>query len=281
MQASARIVAEPDGRGGTRLVELSGQPPLLARRTGPTEVHLVGGAAGPLGGDDLTVRIEVRAGATLTVRTVAATLALPGPGGARSRTRVFAHVAAGASLSWRPEPIVAVAGCDHTMESTVELDAGARLLWREELVCGRHGEAGGDLRLHTAATLDGVALLRQALAVGPAAPGWSGPAVLGGARTAGSLLLVDPEAPTEPRGPAVLRRPDAYAARVTLAAGAGATLVTATADDARALRAALQSLADHETTAPRGPPPPPAAPRPRRRRDRSRRAAPAPPTRHR
>jgi urease accessory protein len=244
MQASARIVAEPDGRGGTRLVEMYGQPPLLLRRTGPTEVHLVGGAAGPLGGDDLAVRIEIRAAATLTVRTVAATLALPGPGRARSRTRITATVAAGASLAWWPEPIVAVAGCDHTMESTVELAGDARLRWREELVCGRHGEDGGDLRLLTAVSVDGVPLLRQELTVGPAAPGWSGPAVLGGARTTGTLLVIEPDTPVRPV--ATLRRPDAYAARMNLAAsgppGAApgpAVLVTATADDARALRAAL------------------------------------------
>jgi urease accessory protein len=145
-------------------------------------------------------------------------------------------VAAGASLTWLPEPIVAVAGCDHVLLSTVDLADGARLVWREELVCGRHGEESGDLRLRTAVTVDGIALLRQGLAVGPAAPGWSGPAVLGGARTAGSLLVVGPDAPAQP---ATLRRPDAYAARLIPVGPAAAALVTATADDARALRAAL------------------------------------------
>jgi len=247
MHASARIVAEPDGRGGTRLVERYGEPPLLARRTGPGEVHLVGGAAGPLGGDDLTVRIEVRAGARLVVRTVAATLAQPGASGARSRTRISARVAAGASLEWLPEPIVAVAGCHHTVESIVELEAGARVIWREELVGGRHDEECGDLRLFTSATLAGSPLLRQELTVGPSAPGWAGPAVLGGARTAGSVLVVVPDCPA---GPAIVARMDgAYAARLPLAiprppavTSTTAVLVTATADDARRLRAALLAL---------------------------------------
>jgi urease accessory protein len=52
MRAFARIVAEADGRGGTRLTALRGESPLLPRRTGAragagVTVHLVGGAAGP------------------------------------------------------------------------------------------------------------------------------------------------------------------------------------------------------------------------------------------
>jgi urease accessory protein len=119
----------------------------------------------------------------------------------------------------------------------VDLEAGARLLWREELVCGRHGEQPGDLRLAIAVRLDGSPLLRQELAVGPSAPGWSGPAVLGGARTAGSLLLVDPALPD---AAATIRGDTACAARVPLTGPA--VLVTATAADARHLRDALHAL---------------------------------------
>jgi urease accessory protein len=83
MRAEARIVAEADGRGGTRLAVLRGESPLLPRRTGPrtgdeVTVHLVGGAAGPLRGDDLRLDVEVGPGARLEVRSVAAQLALPG-----------------------------------------------------------------------------------------------------------------------------------------------------------------------------------------------------------
>ena len=52
----------------------------MLRRT-PDAVYLVGGAAGPIGGDSLELRIDVRAGAALRVRTAAAAVALPGPDG--------------------------------------------------------------------------------------------------------------------------------------------------------------------------------------------------------
>ena len=58
-------------------------------------MHLVGGAAGPLGGDRLRLEIEVGAGALLDVRSVAASLALPGAGGAQSRLEVTARVEVG------------------------------------------------------------------------------------------------------------------------------------------------------------------------------------------
>ena len=200
MKAAARIVAEADGRGGTRLVELYGEAPLLPRRTlsaSPlsARVHLVGGAAGPLGGDDLHLDIRVGPGAHLSVHTVAASVALPGPAG--SRTLVTATVAEDASLTWLPEPVVAARGCDHRAESRVDLHATARLHWREELVCGRHGESCGDLTLAMTVRRSGASLFRHDLTVGPRAPWFSSPAVLGDARCAGTLVVVSPSASVE------------------------------------------------------------------------------------
>jgi urease accessory protein len=192
MRATARVVAVAGKRGETRLAVLSGQPPLLLRRTGATEVHLVGGAAGPLGGDRLRLEVEVGAGAELVMRTVAASVALPGADGAESRVDVVARVAAGGRLRWLPEPLIAAAGCRHVAASTVDVAEGGWLCWRDELVCGRHGEAPGDVRVVSAFRYAGRPLYHHDLAVGPSADGWSGPAVLGSARATGSLLVADP-----------------------------------------------------------------------------------------
>jgi urease accessory protein len=192
MRASARIVAESDGRGGTRLAVLRGESPLLLRRTGGrgsgpgVTVHLVGGAAGPLRGDDLRLDVEVGAGAWLDVRSVAASLALPGSAGPPpSRLEIRATVATGAVLRWQPEPLIAAAGCDHVAVTDLRVDAGGTLVWRDDLVCGRHGEPAGDVRIDTAVRYAGRMLYRHELAVGPRAPGWSGPAVLGATSPAG------------------------------------------------------------------------------------------------
>ena len=227
MKAAARIVAEADGHGGTRLVELYGEAPLLPRRTGPSRVHLVGGAAGPLGGDDLQIEIRVGPGAHLTVHTVAASVALPGP--ACSRSLVTATVAEDASLTWLPEPIVAARGCDHRAESRVELDGSARLHWREELVCGRHGEPGGDLTLAMTIHRSGAPLFRHDLTVGPRAPWFSSPAVLGDFRCAGTLVVVSPSAVEPLVGEGFARMP---------LAGPG-YVVSAVAPQAHLLRARL------------------------------------------
>jgi urease accessory protein len=227
MRAVARIVAAAGGR----LTTLYGEPPLLPRRTGPGEVHLVGGAAGPLGGDDLRIEIEVGPGADLRVRTVAASLALPGPGGGSSRTRVSARVATGGRLAWLPEPLIAAAGCDHDAVSTIDVAAGAHVVWREELVCGRHGETPGDARLRLAVRLGGRPLHRHELAVGPNAPGWDGAAVLGDARAVGTVLIIG-ECPAGPMplGPTAAVLPLAGPAVVAVATGA----------DLREVRAALE-----------------------------------------
>jgi urease accessory protein len=238
MRARARIVAEAGPNGVTVLRELRGEAPLLPRATGArsgpvAEIHLVGGAAGPLGGDELRLHIEVGPGASLVLRTVAATVALPGPTRAPSSSTVEATVAAGARFAWLPEPTVAAAGCDHTIVSRVECAAGAWLVWREELVAGRWGEQPGRLRQLTRLRHDGVDLLVQDLALGPGS-GWTGPAIGGGNRTGGSLVIVDPSTPqwTE----AAL----GDAARMPLAGPA--VLTSAVAADIPALRKAIADL---------------------------------------
>lgn len=230
MRARARVVAERDGRGATRLAALRSEAPLVLRST-PDALYLVGGAGGPLGGDDLALDVTVGAGASLTVRTAAASIALPGAG--PSEVRVTATVAAGGRLRWLPEPVVAVDGCDHHMEATVDLEDGAVLVWREEVVLGRHGEAGGSVVTRARVDLAGRPLLRHELALGPRYPAAGGPAVVAGARAVGSLVVAGLEATV----PAIALGPTAA---VLPLAGAGVQIV-ALAEGAVALRRQLDA----------------------------------------
>lgn len=221
MRARARVVAESDGRGSTRLTTLRSEAPLVLRST-PDALYLVGGAGGPLGGDVLALDITVGPGAGLTVRTAAASVALPGAG--PSEVTIRAHVAAGGELRWLPEPVVAADGCVHHMAATVELEEGGVLVWREELILGRHGEAGGSVVTRASVDLGGQPLLRHELALGPLFPPAAGPAVIAGARAVGSLVLagLETHVPAVTLGPtaAVLPLAGAGVQVVALAAGA-------------------------------------------------------------
>ncbi|MEU4558171.1 urease accessory protein UreD [Actinoplanes sp. NPDC023936] len=198
MRAEARVVACSDGGGGTRLAVLRGESPLLLRRTGPrtgagVTVHLVGGAAGPLRGDELRLEIEVGPGAWLEFRSVAASLALPGRSFLpASRLTVTAAVAPGGTLRYLPEPLIAAAGCDHVASTRVDVAEGGSLLWRDDLVCGRHREESGDVRADMTVRYGGTTVYRHELSVGPNAPGWSGAAVLGEGRAIGTVVAVGP-----------------------------------------------------------------------------------------
>src|SRR5204862_1277911 len=110
--AEAEVVAEPGPGGGTRVPVLRSAAPLVLRRT-PEAVYLVGAAAGPLGGDQLSLRITVRAGACLRLRTVAASVALPGLDDAESVLTVIATVEPGGALEYLPEPVVVANGARH------------------------------------------------------------------------------------------------------------------------------------------------------------------------
>jgi urease accessory protein len=115
----------------------------------------------------------------------------------------------------------------------VEVAAGGALLWRDDLVCGRHDEACGDVHTDLSIRYAGSTLYRHELTVGSRAPGWSGGAVLGGGRAVGSLVLAGPHLP----GPAL---PGGEAALMPLA-GPG-MLASAIGRDIRQVRAALDPL---------------------------------------
>ena len=234
MIARARVVAEPDGRGGSRLIGLRSCAPLLVRPT-PAGVYLVGGAAGPIGGDELLLEVVVEAGAVLTLRTAAASLVLSGPGPAPSRSTIEARVESGGLLRWLPEPLVAAAGCRHRASARIELDGRAALVWREEIALGRHGEQPGSLSARVAVDVAGRPVLRQELAVGEGYLGWDGPAVTGGRRAVGSVVVADPAFAASPPPPAVLE--GGHAAVLPLAGPAAQ--VTAVGIDAPELRRRL------------------------------------------
>ncbi|HAI64799.1 MAG TPA: urease accessory protein, partial [Acidimicrobiaceae bacterium] len=102
MLARAELVAEAsDGR--LTLPVLRSDPPILLRPTGDT-VHLVGGSAGPLGGDRLRLDVTVRRNACLRLRSAAASVVLPGP--TASSLRLAITIEPGGHLDWRPEPAV-------------------------------------------------------------------------------------------------------------------------------------------------------------------------------
>lgn len=266
MRARARLRVGLDSGGTARVTELRSATPVLIRRTGGSgnivEVHLVGGAGGPLAGDDLGLDIAVGAGAVLVVGSVAATVALPGRGAGPSTFTVRAEVGAGGELAFLPEPTIVARGARHRLISRITLAAGARLRYREEILLGRFGEPGGSLTtsLHVdveasadadaSADATGAgsgntgagsgrrgALLRQELRLGPEVPGVHGPAVLAGARAVGSVLLAGPltglDALASPVGEGVALMP---------LRGPG-VLVSALADDGLTLRRRLDALA--------------------------------------
>lgn len=203
---TAAVVAEIAGER-TRCTTLRSAPPISLRDT-PEGLYLVASGAGPVGGDELRLDLDVRCGASLVVRSAGASMALPGPSGQPSYLRVRARV--GGSLRWEPEPTILVAGCDHRASTTIDLAAGATLLWREVVVLGRHDEPTGSLlqRLHVDRA--GAPLVRTELPVGPRWPGAEGPAGTDGARLVSSLLVVGLDEPVLPDGAdgAVLRLAD-------------------------------------------------------------------------
>lgn len=261
MQVRAELTAAaPSGPGRpSRLTRrLDGAP--LAWRSTPDGVYLVGTAATPVGDDAVEIDVVVEAGATLVVRSAAATVAWSASG---TEQAVTATVADGGMLDWRLQPLVATAGCRHRQQVGVRLEGTGALRWTEEILLGRCRERPGRLDLRLDVDLDGEALLRHQLTVGPGASGWDGPAVLGDHRAVGLILragrrsaLVDTgpgeSVPGEARPGDPQRGDDARVAGAGVGEGwavleldGPAALVTAVAADLPTLRRAMQQAAYH------------------------------------
>jgi urease accessory protein len=239
VQATARILARDDGRGGTSLPVLEGDGPLALRRTrgSGTEarVMLVGAMSGPLGGDHFTVRATVEEGARLHLGSAAATIALPGQAKGEARYDVRLTVADGGELHWLPEQLISANGSELYVSTQVDVGAYGRLVLREEQVLGRVGEEPGRLGSRLVVRVGGRTVLDQELACGPGAPGgWDGPAVLAGHRAVGQLVVVRPEFAADPAPARVLGD-----GAVVMPLAGPAALVSAVAPDALRLRRLL------------------------------------------
>jgi urease accessory protein len=174
VRTRVEIVARP-GRGGATVfpvLRASGQ--LAVRRTGPCSVHLVATAFGPLGRDDVELALVVEDGATLTVRSVAAAVALPARGETcPSAQRITASVAG--TLDLRLEPTVVAHRAHHLAELTADLGPGGSLTATEQVLLGRTGEEPGRWTGTVRIAREGRPLLHTTVGLGPGQPAWLPP----------------------------------------------------------------------------------------------------------
>jgi len=159
MRSDVLIVARRDRR--PRIESRGG---LAARETEPDTVHVVSAAATPLGGDSVSVRIVVEPGAMLRVRTVAATVTLPGPTTLESHANWALDVAG--ELDLDPQPTVVAATSRHITSTHLTIDGPGRLKLRERIQIGRSGERQGFWSGSLHADVDGSALLRHRIELG-------------------------------------------------------------------------------------------------------------------
>lgn len=184
-------------RVSTAVADSSDRPvirPMLMRSddTGAT-VSLMPEGALLLAGDAIKVDIFVGPGARLELVEPAGTVAYAMNGDCASWS-VTIELAAAASLVWAGEPFVVSEGASVLRSTTIRLDAGASMAWRETLVLGRHGERSGSLHQELTVTGHGdVPVLHEELDVGPD----SSRLLLGGARAIGSVLMLGQRLPAD------------------------------------------------------------------------------------
>ncbi|HTW69567.1 MAG TPA: urease accessory protein UreD [Acetobacteraceae bacterium] len=156
-------------------------------------LYLQSVSGGVYGGDDLSLALELGAGAAAHVTTQAATIVHDCRGQAAQMT-LRARLAQGAFLALTPDPLVLFPGADIATETDLLLHEGGRAVLLESaslhdpLQAGRpfarfHAsltvrDAAGRVRLSDRGGIDGAAL--------------DGPAVLGAHRAWASLLVIGP-----------------------------------------------------------------------------------------
>ncbi len=162
MIARTTAVIEADGVLGA----LACAPPLTLRQVysedgAVCELRLVGTAAGPLAGDDLSLSLRLAPGARATLGATGASLAQGRGGSGAAALSIRAELAAGAWLVADPGALVVCAGSRVDVRLELVLAAGAAVEWRELVVLGRTGEPPGQATLRWDVTRAGQPVLRQ------------------------------------------------------------------------------------------------------------------------
>lgn len=244
VHATARIRAAHNG-SVTTIPLLRNDGPFYLRRLRSRDerarVSIIGAMSAPLGGDRLTLEIAAESHAELEVTTAAATLALRGPTEAPATYDVRLNAGEHATLHWLPQPLISARGSTLHQTYTVDLAATAQLILREEQILGRAAEPPGHLTTRTTVRHDGRSLLDQHTAYGAPAPAWDGPAVLGGHRATGQLLVVHPQLAADHQPRLIGQDPAKGCAVLTPLANGPALLVTALAPTSAQLRRLLDT----------------------------------------
>ena len=195
--ASTTVVAGLDRRGCTVIRRLRCEVPLLVRAVGDPgpvlNLAMVGGAAGPLGGDRLHFHLELEKGARVSIRSVAAAMAQPGPHGEQSELVTEIVVGARATLDWRPQPTVSVMGSNHRTFVRLAADASSTVTMYEGVSLGRLGEPPGRFSLRERVAVGGVAVLDHETSLAPGA--LLGPGAHGEGRTISTGILIGHDLP--------------------------------------------------------------------------------------
>lgn len=139
---------------------------LTGRLTGPDTVHMIGTAATPLGGDEMVIRIVVGSGARLAIRSVAASVALPGAAQRHSSSSWSFEVAEDAVLVFDPEPMIVASDAVHHTTTDIEFASSASVSFRERVQIGRSGEQGGRWYGTMRTDIDGRPHLRHRVELG-------------------------------------------------------------------------------------------------------------------
>jgi urease accessory protein len=231
--ARTSAVVEPGGVLG----ELECAPPVTLRQvygdTERCELCLVGTAAGPLAGDELSMWLRLRPGARAALRATGASLAQGRGPGTAALLSVRADLAERADLVADPGPLIICHGGRVDVRLELALGAAARIEWRELIVLGRTGEPPGQATVRWDVTRLGRPVLRQLTDLsGPELAARAG--LTAGRRVLACALISDPARPAR----TVAAGPAAVAQRVN----DHTVLVTVLGDDAATAAAQLAEL---------------------------------------
>ncbi|HEX4075469.1 MAG TPA: urease accessory protein UreD [Candidatus Acidoferrales bacterium] len=163
--------------GGTVLSASLQEPPLrvvraFALEDGSALAHLHNVSGGLLGGDRLSLAVNVGAGASVQLTTTGGTRIYRPRGGAPATLQTNAiRVGAGALLEYVPDAIIPYAGARFAQRTRIDLSAGAGLFWWEVIAPGR--EASGEvfayerIEMHTEITSNGRPIAAENIRLDP------------------------------------------------------------------------------------------------------------------
>lgn len=192
MKSSASIDVQSIDNGRRNFNRIYSEPPISFRET-IDGVKIINTAAGPLGGDEYFIDINIEDGASLTLGSIASSIAQPGtPASKPSKISLKISLGRSSQLRWVPQSLILIKDSYLIQKVEIYCQPNSILKFGDSFSFGRYQEKSGRLEQHIKIFIENECALDQQFIIDSDFD-WNNMFLLQGSRNFTSIIYFNQE----------------------------------------------------------------------------------------